>query len=98
MTPVSLGPVQRQIGTFQKPFRIVSVFGRQCNANAHCGNDRLLPELHWRGHSGGEAACQILGLILAANPSLDNDELVATEPGYDITDAGYRAQSFGGRL
>ncbi len=38
------------------------------------------------------------GLILAANPGLNDDELVATESGYDIADAGYRAQAFGGRL
>ena len=41
---LGLAPVQRQIRTFQKPFRIVSVLGRQRNADAHRGNDRLLPE------------------------------------------------------
>ena len=98
ITPVGLGFVHCQIGAFQKPLRVVSVFRRQCNANAYCGDDRLPPELHWCRHSRGESPCQIIGLILAANPGLNDDELVATEPGYDIADAGYRAQAFGGRL
>ena len=41
---------------------------------------------------------EILGLILAADPGLDDDELVAAEPGHDIVDAGYRAQAFGDGL
>ena len=41
ITPVGLGFVHCQIGAFQKPLRVVSVFRRQCNANAYCGDDRL---------------------------------------------------------
>jgi hypothetical protein len=35
------------------------------------------------------------GAILAADSCLDDDELVAAEPGYDIADTGYRAQALG---
>ena len=95
---VGLGLVQCQIGAFQKPLRIGSVCRRQCNANADRGDDRPPHEFHWRDHCRGEAAREILGLILIADPGLDDDKLVAAEPGHDIIDAGYRAQAFSDRL
>ena len=97
LRPAALALYKRQIGAFQKPFRIGSVGRRQCDADAHRSDDRLTIERHRRGHRGGETACKISRLIPVADSGLNDDKLVAAEPGHEIVRASDRAQALGDR-
>ena len=95
---VGFGLVQRQIGAFQKPRRVGSVRRRQCDTNAHRGNERSILESHWRCYSSDDAPRKFLRIIFVRNPCLEHDEFVAAEPSHDIVDANDRAQTFSNRL